>query len=207
MDKKIIVTIAREYGSGGREIGQKLAEKIGATFYDKELISLAAKESGIDEDLFANADEKPTNPFWSSLAFNVGSFGNRVPTMNDMPMNDRLFLIQSNVIKKVAAEGSCVIVGRCADYILDKNPDAVHLFIHSNDEDKLNRIIHSYGVPEEAAKEAMKKTDKRRAAYYDYYVGEKWGQIDHYDLAIDSSFLGIDKTVDLIVQFIQMKRG
>lgn len=205
MDKKIIVTIAREYGSGGREIGKKLAGRLGVAFYDKELITLAAKESGIDENLFANADEKPSNPFWASLAFNVGSFGNRIPTINDMPMNDRLFLIQSNVIKQVAAQGSCVIVGRCADYILDQDPAAVHLFIHSNEEDKLYRVIHSYGIPEETAKEAMKKTDKRRAAYYDYYVGEKWGQINHYDLSIDSSVLGIDKTVDLIIKFLEMR--
>ena len=205
MDKKIIVTIAREYGSGGREIGQKLAKRLGASFYDKELIALAAQESGIDEELFINADEKPINPFWSSLAFNVGSFGNRVPTINDMPMNDRLFLIQSGIIKKVASEGSCVIVGRCADYILDKDPDAVHIFIHADTEDKLSRITHRYGVPEEAARDTMKKTDRRRAAYYDYYVGERWGQIDHYDLAINSSALGIDKTVDLIYQFVHMK--
>lgn len=207
MKNKMIITIAREYGSGGREIGQKLAEKLEIPFYDKELISRAAKESGIDPDLFETADEKPSNPFWTSLAFNIGTFSTHNPTMNDLPMNDRIFLLQSNTIRKIAQEGSCVIVGRCADYILEQEANAIHLFIHSSVEDKLNRIIESYGIPAVGAQEFMKKTDRRRAAYYDYYVGEKWGKIEHYDLAINSNTLGIDGTVDLIYQFIIAKQS
>lgn len=207
MNDKIIITIAREYGSGGREIGKKLAEKLSIPFYDKELITRAAEESGIDPDLFENADEKPSNPFWTSLAFNIGTFSSHNPTMNDLPMNDRLFLIQSKTIRKIAQEGSCIIVGRCADYILKNEPNAVHLFIHSTPEDKLNRVINSYGIPSEGAKEFMKKTDRRRAAYYDYYVGEKWAQMEHYDLSINSSTLGISGTVDLIFEFVKMKQN
>ncbi|MEA4988673.1 MAG: cytidylate kinase-like family protein [Anaerovorax sp.] len=207
MNDKIIITIAREYGSGGREIGKQLAEKLNIPFYDKELITRAAEESGIDPDLFENADEKPSNPFWTSLAFNIGTFGSHSPTMNDLPMNDRLFLLQSKTIRKIAQEGSCVIVGRCGDYILENEQNAVHLFIHATPEDKLERVIHSYGIPAEGAQEFMKKTDRRRAAYYDYYVGEKWGKMERYDLSINSSALGIESTVNLILEFIKMKRN
>lgn len=206
MQDKIIITIARQYGSGGREIGKRLAKKLNIPFYDKELIARAAQESGLDPDLFEKADEKPSNPFWTSLAFNVGTYGSHNPTMNDLPMNDQLFLLQSQTIHKIAQEGSCVIVGRCADYILENEPNAIHLFIHSTPDDKLNRIISSYGIPAEDAQEFMKKTDRRRAAYYDYYVGEKWGQMEHYDLSINSSTLGIESTVDFILEFIKMKK-
>jgi len=203
MDHKIIITIAREYGSGGREIGKQLAEQLKIPFYDKELITRTAEESGIDPDLFENADEKPSNPFWTSLAFNIGTFGSHIPTMNDLPMNDRLFLLQSKTIRKIAEEGSCVIVGRCADYILEKEENIIRFFIHADQEDKLKRVIHSYGIPEEGAQEFMKKTDRRRATYYDYYVGEKWGQINRYDLSINSSTLGIQATVDLLLKFVK----
>ncbi|WP_324823813.1 cytidylate kinase-like family protein [Sinanaerobacter sp. ZZT-01] len=203
MDHKIIITIAREYGSGGREIGKQLAEQLKIPFYDKELITRTAEESGIDPDLFENADEKPSNPFWTSLAFNIGTFGSHIPTINDLPMNDRLFLLQSKTIRKIAEEGSCVIVGRCADYILEKEENIIRFFIHADREDKLNRVIHSYGIPEEGAQEFMKKTDRRRATYYDYYVGEKWGQINRYDLSINSSTLGIQSTVDLLLKFVK----
>lgn len=205
MKDRIIITIAREYGSGGRELGQKLAQRLAVPFYDKELIARAAKDSGLDEGLFESADEKPSNPFWTSLAFSVGTFGNHSPTISDLPMNDRLFFIQADTIRKIAEEGSCVIVGRCADYILEEDPDAIHLFIHAPEEHKMHRIVTDYGIPENGAKEFMKKTDKRRAAYYDYYVGAKWGQVGRYDLAINSSSLGIDKTVDFIMEFINLK--
>ncbi len=207
MNDKIIVTIAREYGSGGREIGKQLAERLNVPFYDKELITRAAEESGIDADLFENADEKPSNPFWTSLAFNIGTFGSHTPTLNDLPMNDRLFLLQSKTIQKIVQEGSCVIVGRCADYLLEKEENAVHFFIHANQEDKLERVITSYGIPSEGAQEFMKKTDRRRAAYYGYYAGEKWGQINRYDLCINSSTLGIDATVAFLFEFIKQKKG
>lgn len=207
MTQKVIITIARQFGSGGREIGQKLAEQLGIKFYDKELIALAAKESGIDEDLFESADEKPFNPFWSSLAVNIAGFGSKFSGFSDMPMNDRLFLIQSNVIKKIAQEESCVIVGRCADYILKEEANAVHIFVHADLPFKKNRLVGSYGIPEPNAEEFMKKTDKRRASYYDYYVGEKWGIAENYDLCVDSSAIGIDNTVKLIIEIAKMKLG
>lgn len=207
MNKKIVITIARQFGSGGREIGEMLAEKLNIPFYDKALIQLAAKESGIDEDLFAYADEKAVQTFWSASSSSSGMYGSRLPVFNEIPMNDKLFFIQSNTIKKLASEGSCVIVGRCADYILRNEPYALSVFIHSDEADKQNRIIHSYGVPEKEAKELMVKTDKKRASYYNYYSGEKWGRADNYDLSLKTSAVGTKGAVDLIIKFAELNFG
>lgn len=205
MNKKVVITIARQFGSGGREIGEMLAEKLKIPFYDKALIHLASEESGIDEDLFAFADEKVVQSFWSATSGATGIYGSRLPVFNEIPMNDKLFLIQSNTIKKLASHNSCVIVGRCADYILRSEPYALSVFIHSKEVDKINRIVHSYGVPEKEAQEIMIKTDKKRASYYNYYSGEKWGRADNYDLSINTSAIGIEGTVNLIIKFAELK--
>jgi cytidylate kinase len=207
MKNNIIVTIARQFGSGGREIGEKLALRLEIPFYDKSLIHLAAKDSGIDEELFDSADEKAYLGFWTAYAGNAGFFTNRISLFNEMPMNDRLFLIQSNIIKKLAESGSCVIVGRCADYILRDDPHVIPVFIHSSEQDRLNRITQSYGIASKDARDIMIKTDKRRAAYYNYYSGEKWGRADNYDLSINSGAVGIEGAVDLIIKFAGLKLG
>lgn len=207
MNHKIIITIARQYGSGGRAIGQKLADHLGIPFYDKELIQLAAKDSGIDKGLFENADETHTSTFWNTMSINTNVFGNRITAFNDIPMNDKLFLIQSNIIKKVANEGSCVIVGRCADYILREEQNTVHVFIHSNAEDKLHRIINNYNIPESNAKDIMIKTDKKRSTYYNYYSDGKWGRAENYDLSINSGAVGIDGAIKIIKEFAVIKLG
>lgn len=207
MKSKVIVTIARQFGSGGKEIGEKLAERLEIPFYDKSLIHLAAKESGIDEDLFDYADEKSFHNFWSATASSTSIYGNRLSLFNEMPMNDRLFLIQSNIIRKLAANGSCVIVGRCADYILRDDTQTIPVFIHSSEQTKLERIVHTYGISAKDAKDIMVKTDKRRAAYYNYYSGEKWGRSDNYDLSVNSGAAGIDGTVDIIIKFAELKLG
>ncbi len=206
MNQKIVITIARQFGSGGKEIGEKLAKQLGIPFYDKALIHLAAKESGIDEDLFDSADEKTSHNFWTASS-GAGIYGNRIAVFNEMPMNDKLFLIQSNIIRELAESGSCVIVGRCADYILRNEPYILPVFIHSSEEDKLKRIVDAYGFQEKEAKEIMVKTDKKRTAYYNYYSGEKWGKADNYDLSINSSATGIDDTVRIIIKFAELKFG
>ena len=206
MNQKIVITIARQFGSGGKEIGEKLAKQLGIPFYDKALIHLAAKESGIDEDLFDSADEKTSHNFWTASS-GAGIYGNRIAVFNEMPMNDKLFLIQSNIIRELAESGSCVIVGRCADYILRNEPYTLPVFIHSSEEDKLKRIVDAYGFQEKEAKDIMVKTDKKRAAYYNYYSGEKWGKADNYDLSINSSATGIDGTVSMIIKFAELKFG
>jgi cytidylate kinase len=205
MKNKVIITIGRQFGSGGREIGEKLAEKLEIPYYDKSLIHLAARDSGIDEDLFNSADEKAYHSFWTAYAGNAGFFPNRISLFNEMPMNDRLFLIQSNIIRKLAESGSCIIVGRCADYILRDDPHVIPVFIHSGEQDRLNRIIQSYGIASKDARDVMIKTDKRRAAYYNYYSGEKWGRADNYDLSINSGAAGIEGAVDLIIKFAELK--
>lgn len=206
MKGKVIITIARQFGSGGKEIGEKLAEKLGIPFYDKSLIHLAAKESGLDEELFDYADEQTFRNFWAAASSSNSIYiNNRFSLFNEMPMNDKLFIIQSNIIKKLAAADSCVIVGRCADYILRDDPNTVPVFIHSGEKERLDRVIHSYGIPEKDARDVMVKTDKKRAAYYNYYSGEKWGRADNYDLSIDSGAVGIDGAVEIIIKFAEIK--
>ncbi|MDD3167919.1 MAG: cytidylate kinase-like family protein [Eubacteriales bacterium] len=205
MKNNVIITIARQFGSGGRLIGEKLAEKLDVPFYDKSIIHLASEESGIDEGLFSDADEKAYRNFWMAAACNNNIYGNRISLFNELPMNDKLFQIQSSIIKKLSSNGSCVIVGRCADYILKGVPHMVTVFIHSSEQDRLDRVIHTYGIPEKDARDVMMKTDKKRAAYYNYYSGEKWGRADTYDLSINSSTAGIDGCVDLIIKFAELK--
>jgi len=208
MKGKVIITIARQFGSGGKEIGEKLAEKLGIPFYDKSLIQLAAKESGLDEELFDYADEKVFHNFWTAASNSNSIFiNNRFSLFNEMPMNDKLFIIQSNMIRKLASGGSCVIVGRCADYILRDDPNTVPVFIHSGEKERLDRVINTYRIPEKDAKDVMIKTDKRRAAYYNYYSGEKWGRADNYDLSINSGAVGIDGAVEIIIKFAELKLG
>jgi cytidylate kinase len=204
MSDRYIITIARQYGSGGRYIGKMVAEMLGIPFYDKELVERAAEESGISKDLFEHADEKPSQPLWSILPASFSGFGGRV-SVTDMPMNDKLFLIQANTIRKIAEEGSCVIVGRCANYVLKDDPDLVRIFVHSTEEDKRNRIITYYGVDPKDADSAMQKIDKTRANYFNYYSGLKWGAADSYDLSVNTSCLRTELTARLIVDFAKFK--
>lgn len=205
MDGKTIITIAREFGSGGRYIGQRLAEAMQVPFYDKELIQLAATDSGIDAELFADADEGPSNVFWSAPT-GAPAFGNQFTSLSEIPMKDKLFFIQSNIIRKVAAEQSCVIVGRCADYLLKGEKNAIHLFIYSDKEDKIQRMTEHYGIPPTQAQDFMTKTDKKRSSYYLYYTGRKWGNLTNYDLALKTSAVGIDGAVQVIQEFIKQQK-
>ena len=189
MDNKIILTIGRQFGSGGREVGQKLAKELGIGYYDKELMALAAKESGLSEEFFEKADEKASSGL--AYAFTMGySYMGLFPPYADVLSNDRLFLYQSDTIRNLAEKGSCVIVGRCADYILRDNPDCLSFFIHNN---------------KEQAEELMLKTDKSRAAYYNYYTNKEWGVASTYNFSIDVSVLGIDETVAFMKNFVERK--
>lgn len=197
MEKRVIITISREYGSGGREIGRKLAEQLGIPYYDNELISLAAKESGFDSDLFEEADQRKTTDFFYSMA----AFGNTAGVYN-IPLNDQVFVIQSDVIRSVAKKGSCVIVGRCADYVLSDDPDCVNIFINADLDAKLKRAVEVYKLPADKAESLLTKTDKRRASYYAYYSNKKWGRADNYHLCINSGSVGIDASVEIIKSYI-----
>lgn len=195
-----IITISREYGSGGREIGKKLAQQLEIPFYDHELISIAAKKSGFAEGIFDQADQRPTG----SLLYTLSMFGGPA-TAFDLPLNDKVFLIQSDIIREVASQGGCVIVGRCADYVLKGNPNLINIFIHGDLKDRMEWAIKENDIPPEKAKDAVLKIDKRRATYYNYYTSQKFGRAQNYDLTLNSSSLGRDASVEVIKQFVHLK--
>ncbi len=199
---KTIITIGRQYGSGGREIGKKLAEKLGIPYFDKELLARVAKESGFCEEMIRNHDERPTNSFLYNVVMDTYSFGYNTAFV-DMPMSQKVFLAQFDTVKKIAAEGSCVIVGRCADYALSDYPQCLNLFIYGKEDAKAKRISERQNVSISEAREMCVKKDKQRQSYYNYYSNKKWGRADSYDLCIDSGKLGIDGTVDFIIEFIK----
>ena len=194
---KTIITIGRQYGSGGREIGEKLANDLGIPFYDNKLLEIAAKDSGISKEFFEENDEKPVNSLLYILSNTYSD--------DNLPFNHKLFLAQFDAVKKVAAEGACVIVGRCADYALKDTDNCVNIFIHASIESRIERAVHEYQVPEKKAQEVILRIDKQRSSYYNFYTCQKWGRVENYDLSIDSSVLSIEKSVELIKDFIKLK--
>ena len=166
MAANTVVTIARQYGSGGREIGLRVAEKLGVKCYDKELLDRAAKDSGICQELFEHHDEKPTNSFLYSLVMDTYSFGYSSAAFTDMPINHKVFLAQFDAIKKIASEESCVMVGRCADYALSEHPGTISVFIHADMDKRIDRISRKYELSAAQAKDWIQKTDKQRSSYY-----------------------------------------
>ncbi len=197
-----IITISRQYGSGGREIGAKLAEKLGIPFYDKELITRAAKESGFAEETFENVEKKATNSLLYSIAMGMRIYGNQETGYSHLSLDDQVFLVQSNIIRKVAMEGPCVIVGRGADYILRDIDNLVNIFIWADLEDRIERAIKDYGLEKDKAESEITKMDKGRINYYNYHSGKKWGRADNYHLSIKSNYLGTEDTAELITKFI-----
>lgn len=202
----LVITIGRECGSAGRLIGQKLAADLGVKCYDKELLTLAAKNSGLCEELFKTHDEKPTSSFLYSLVMDTYSLGYNTSAYMDMPINHKIFLAQFDTIKKLAEEESCVIVGRCADYALADYPNTVSVFICGDEEDKIRHLMERHNVDEAKAKDIMIKTDKRRASYYNYYSSKRWGSCKSYDMCVSSSAVGYDGAVDIIKEFAKKKQ-
>lgn len=199
---KIIYTIGREFGSGGKDVGQKLAEKFGISFYDKELLTRAAAESGLCEEIFHMQDEKPTSSFLYSLVTDTYSMSNyHGNTYIDMPLSQKVFLAQFDTIKRIAKEESCVIVGRCADYALSDEPNCINAFIYADKNYRIKRVAHDLGVSESKAKDMVNRTDKERASYYNFYTNKKWGDSRSYDLALNSEKLGIDGCVDMLIRY------
>jgi cytidylate kinase len=201
MEKHTVYTIGRQFGSGGRQVGRNLAKKLGIPFYDKELIALSAQDSGLSEALFANADEKATSSIFYSLVMGNYPMASGALGVTEMPLNDQLFLIQCKTIKKLAEAGSCVIVGRCADYILREKKGIINVFIHASLESRVERAIKVYQVAEDKAEDVCLKADKQRANFYNYYSDRKWGMSRTYDLSLDSSKIGIDGCTDQIISF------
>lgn len=197
-----IITISRQYGSGGREVGQKLAGHFGISFYDNELITRAAKESGFAEEAFARAEDKATNSLLYSLAMGINVYGNQDFGYSGLSLDDRIFLAQSDVIRKVAEDGPCVIVGRCADYVLKERTDVFNVFVQASLDFRLKRVVEQYGESEKKAGEIILKNDKRRSNYYNYHVGEKWMNLANYDMVVRSDLMGIDRAVASICTYL-----
>ena len=188
-----IITIGREFGSGGQYVGEELAKRLGVKLYDKELLQQAAKESGFCEEIFENHDEKPTNSFLYSLVMDTYSAnGYSTASFLDMPLNHKVFLAQFETIKKIAERESCVIVGRCADYALTEHPDCINVFIKADMDYRVKLVAKRSNLTENKAKDMIIKQDKQRASYYNYYTSKKWGDSKSYDLCLDAGKLGLD---------------
>ena len=193
MKTNTIITIGRQYGSAGREIGSKVAEAFGIKLYDKEMLARAAKESGICEEIFETHDEKPTNSFLYSLVMDTYSMGYSGSTYTDMPINHKVFLAQFDAIKKIADEGPCILV--------------VSVFIHADLDARIRRIARLYDLTDAKAKDTIVKADKKRASYYNYYTNKKWSDSASYELCLNSSELGIEGTAKAIEQYVQLKES
>ncbi len=202
-----IITISRQQGSGGREIGRRLAHDLNIPFYDRELLALAAEKSGFSQAAFEEVDEVPTNSFLYNLSLNshMAGGGGFVMGYNDALLTpDKLFLIQSDIIRQIAKEGPCVIVGRCADYILEEDPRLVSVFVYANEDFRMERLVEFKNIPRNKAKAQMAKIDKKRSNYYNYNTGKRWSEANSYHLCLDSSKLGIDKAVQAIEAYLQV---
>lgn len=199
-----IVTISRQYGSGGREIGKKLSEAWGIPFYDNELITRAAKESGFAEVAFETAESRANSSLLYSIARGTAGFvGGQDISYSNLSLDDRLYLAQADVIRKCAAEGPCVIVGRCADYILRKLDNVVDVFIYADLPFRAERAIRIDGMSPDRIEDNILKIDKRRANYHNFHTGEKWGRIENYSLCINSGHVGIDKAVEVVKTYVE----
>ena len=197
-----VITITRQFGSGGREIGKKLAEAYGIPFYDNEIISRAAKDTGFAEAAFERAEDKASNSLLYSIAMGMNVFSSQDVGFTGLSLDDRIFLAQSKVIRNVAKEGPCVIVGRCADYILKNQENVVNLFIRATLDFRIKRAIEVEEIPKEKSAEMVMKKDKSRANYYKYHSGERWDNVLNYDFAIRSDLCGIDGTVACLKAYL-----
>lgn len=184
-----IITIAREYGSGGRLIAQRVAEKLGIVYYDNEIIDLAAKELGFDIDTIRKAAEEKSSSFMYTMSSSAFT----------LPLNDQVFTTQSKIIRHLAKHDSCIIVNGCADYVLEDYDHVLTVFIHAPLESRMRRVKEDYKEVNEDVKQYVMKKDKRRSNYYNYYTTKKWGQLKNFDLTINSD-LGIDEVADMVVK-------
>lgn len=201
-----VITISRQYGSGGRFIGRKLAEALDIPFYDKEIILRAAEESGLSREIMEQLEEKPTNSLLYTLSLNAGLL--RGGTVSpELPLSDQVFLVQSDTIRKMANQGPCVIVGRCSEYILRDRKRCVRVYLYADMDSRIARATTYYGLPTDKAREKLQKMDKKRASYHNFYTGMKWGQAENYDLAVNTASLGVDGTVELIRRFVELREA
>ena len=205
MATQTIITVGRQYGSGGRYVAKLLAEELDIPFYDKELLAEASKDSGICTEVLENYDEKNTRGLLFSLISGVQTHGDSGTMYMDMPLNHKIFLAQFDTIRRLADKGPCVIVGRCADYVLRDHENVLNVFIKASQEDRIKRIVTYYGADPIKAEEILKKADKQRVSYYNYYATGTWGDVSNYDLCVDTGTLGIPGTVELIKKCVRIR--
>ena len=203
--KHFVITIARGYGSGGRAIGELLAKELGISFYDRQLLRLASDESGINEALFANADEKVKNNLLLSVAKNIYKGEIIPPDRDDFISNENLFNYQAKIIKQLAEQESCVIIGRCADFILKDMENVIRIYVHAPLADCIKTVEEMKVCPKKNVKNYIQTIDKRRGAYYRYFTGHDWNDASNYDLCINSSYLTRQQCVDLVKACIDIK--
>ena len=202
MEKRII-TISREFGSGGRTVGKQVAERLGISYYDKELVKQVAVETGFDEKFVEQQGEYAPTKSWLSYAFAArGSQG----VMNGMSTDDFLWAIQNKVIRELAEKGPCVIVGRCADYILRDREDCLNVFVHADMKSRAERIVRLYGESEKSPEKRLEEKDKKRKVYYKHYTGQEWGMSQNYHLSLNSAEFGIETCSELIVSLAAMEK-
>ena len=197
-----VITISRAFGSGGRTIGREVAKRLNIPCYDKELVDKVAEESGFHADFIAEAGEYA--PVSNSFLFSLATSPNPMAMMGSMSMSDKLFVTQSNVIRQYAEQGPCVIIGRCADYILRDMENCLHVFIHSDMEHRAKRIVELYGETKQTPQKRLTEKDNKRKIYYKHYTGRNWGEAQNYHLALNSGLIGVDKCVDFIVDIAKL---
>lgn len=203
---KLVITIARGFGSGGRTIGKMLAQRLDCNCYDNDLIKLASEESGINLELFGKADEKVKTSLFKRYNRSYGEYV-LSPDSADFVSDDNLFNYQAKIIRDIADKQNCIIIGRCGDFILRNNPDVLRLFIYADEKTCVKNVVELYGMIPAEAKKTIEKIDKSRAAYYKYYTDRNWYDVSNYDLCINTSDIGFEGAVDVIVDYIKRVRG
>lgn len=204
MKKPLIITIGREYGSGGREIGQAVAKALGISFYDKQIISLAAKKSGLSDEFIANNEQRMRGGlmvnFATASAYSGGFFSSQL-----LSLSESIFISQAQVIRDIANKESAVIVGRCADYILAERENTINVFIHAPQEERVKRIMRLHNIDEAAAIKEILTSDKERGNHYFRYTDRKWGKAQNYDICINSALMGVEKTAEMLVEMAKIE--
>jgi cytidylate kinase len=203
MAEKFAITIGRQYGSGGKEIGLRVGELLGIKVYDKELLTMAAEKEGINPDYLRRVDEKAASSLLYTLAMGSSAYSARHLGV-DVPINDQLFIAQTEIIKEIAEEGPAIFIGRCADYVLRNHPHRLSFFIHSDYDSRVHRIMAQHNVKRSEAESMINKTDKKRINYYNFYTGKKWGKFENYHMSLDSSLLGVEGTAQMIAQLVKI---
>ncbi len=201
--KNFVITISRGYGSGGKTIGKMLAERLGVSYYNRELLRMASEESGIHERFFGKADERVRTGLFKQSGVYKGTLIS--PDSEDFVSDDNLFNYQAKVIKELAEKESCVIVGRCADYVLKDCANVVRVFVHAPLESCINTVMELYGVSRKEAEKTILTTDKQRSSYYMHYTGKEWHDAENYDLCLNSAELGFEKCVEIVEAYLKIR--